>query len=194
MIFMVLLKMYSLANFVTLIRLLLVPVFVALLISNTAHGEWLAVVVFIVAAVTDSIDGYLARFRNEVTEFGQALDPLVDKILISAALISLVSLGKLSAWIATLIISRELVVSVLRVVAKANGVVIAVNSWGKIKTASQILAISWWLLVAKPQTNVVAVTLMTLAVIITVVSGLFYLQITKFKLEQKLKNDFSKPY
>jgi len=179
--------MYSLANFVTLIRLLLVPVFVALLISNTAHGEWLAVVVFIVAAVTDSIDGYLARFRNEVTEFGQALDPLVDKILISAALISLVSLGKLSAWIATLIISRELIVSVLRVVAKANGVVVAVNSWGKIKTASQILAISWWLLAAKPQSNVVALTLMAVAVIITVVSGLFYLQITRLKLEQKLK-------
>lgn len=179
------LKMYTLANVLTLLRLLLVPVFISLLTSNTAYGEWLAVVVFIVAALTDSIDGYLARFRNEVTEIGQFLDPVVDKILIASALIGLVGLGKLSAWIATLIISRELVVSVLRVIARANGVTVAANRWGKIKTVSQIVAISWWLLTDHPQNSLPAIILMGLAVIITILSGFFYLQITKLKLEQK---------
>lgn len=178
------LPVLSLANMITLIRLLLVPVFISLLTSNTPHGEWLAVVVFVAAALTDSIDGYIARFRNEVTEIGQFLDPLVDKVLISAALIGLVGLNKLSPWIATLIISRELIVSFLRVVAKVNGVVVPANSWGKIKTALQILAISWWLLTTNPQNSLLAVVLMGAAVAATLFSGISYFFQTKVQMEQ----------
>jgi CDP-diacylglycerol--glycerol-3-phosphate 3-phosphatidyltransferase len=124
-------------NVLTLIRILLVPVLVVALLEKTADA--LAAVVFAVASLTDAIDGYLARSRNWVTTFGKLMDPIADKLLIVAALIALVSLGRLEAWVAMVIIAREFAVTVLRVaVGTQQGAVISASLLGKLKTAIQV--------------------------------------------------------
>lgn len=126
-------------NVLTVIRILLVPVLIVALLDKTSGGDLLAAIVFAVASLTDAIDGYLARSRNWVTTFGKLMDPIADKLLIVAALIALVSLGRLEAWIAMVIISREIAVTVLRAAAGAGqGVVISASQLGKLKTALQV--------------------------------------------------------
>src|SRR5436305_4881704 len=123
-------------NVLTVVRILLVPVLVVALLDKTGSGDLLAAIVFAVASVTDAIDGYLARSRNWVTTFGKLMDPIADKLLIVAALVALVSLNRLDAWVAMVIIAREFAVTVLRVAAGAgNGTVIAASGPGKAKTA-----------------------------------------------------------
>lgn len=131
----------NLANKITLVRIVLVPVFLLILSINVKHGQFLAAAVFILAASTDGLDGYLARKRKEVTRLGKFMDPLADKLLISAALISLVELRQIAAWVAFVIIGRELAVTGLRAIAAADGVVISASKLGKAKTVSQIIAI-----------------------------------------------------
>ncbi|GAV31322.1 phosphatidylglycerophosphate synthase [Coriobacteriaceae bacterium EMTCatB1] len=132
----------SLANRVTLVRIVLIPIFLAILLARLpVWGPWLAAAVFALLAGTDAVDGYLARSRNEVTTFGKFIDPIADKLLVTAALVALVELGRLPSWIAVLIISRELVVSGLRLVAVAEGRVIAASVYGKVKTVLQTIAI-----------------------------------------------------
>ncbi|MBC7266323.1 MAG: CDP-diacylglycerol--glycerol-3-phosphate 3-phosphatidyltransferase [Coriobacteriia bacterium] len=132
----------SLANRVTLVRIVLIPIFLAILLARLpVWGPWLAAAVFALLAGTDAVDGYLARSRNEVTTFGKFIDPIADKLLVTAALVALVELGRLPSWIAVLIISRELVVSGLRLVAVAEGRVIAASVYGKVKTVLQTVAI-----------------------------------------------------
>src|ERR1700741_701312 len=123
-------------NILTVIRILLVPVLVVALLAKTADA--LAAVVFAVASLTDAVDGYLARSRNWVTTFGKLMDPIADKLLIVAALIALVSLNRLAAWVAMVIIAREFAVTVLRVVAAEQGVVISASWLGKAKTILQV--------------------------------------------------------
>ncbi len=126
-------------NVLTVIRILLVPVLIVALLEKTSDGDLLAAIVFAVASLTDAIDGYLARSRNWVTTFGKLMDPIADKLLIIAALVSLVSLGRLDAWVAMVIIAREFAVTVLRVAAGAGqGIVIAASPLGKLKTAFQV--------------------------------------------------------
>src|ERR1700758_806119 len=126
-------------NLLTLARILLVPVLVVALLENTSDGDLLAAIVFAVASLTDAIDGYLARSRNWVTTFGKLMDPIADKLLIIAALVALVSLGRLEAWVAMVIIAREFAVTVLRVAAGAQqGLVIPANVFGKLKTVVQV--------------------------------------------------------
>ncbi len=133
----------SMANRVTLVRVVLIPVFLVTLLGRLpTWGPWLAAFIFALLAATDAVDGYLARTRNEVTTFGKLIDPLADKLLVTAALVALVDLGRLPSWIALVIISRELVVSGLRMVAIAEGRVIAASHWGKVKTVLQIVAIT----------------------------------------------------
>ncbi len=131
----------NLANRITLARIVLVPVFLLILSVKIKYGQFLAAGVFILAASTDGLDGYFARKRNQVTKLGKFMDPLADKLLISAALISLVELGKISAWVASVIIGREFAVTGLRAIAAADGVVISASKLGKAKTISQIIAI-----------------------------------------------------
>ncbi len=132
----------GLANRVTLLRIIFVPVFVVVLLSRLGEwGPWIAALLFTLLAATDAVDGYIARSRNEVTTFGKFIDPLADKLLVTAALVALVELGRISSWIALVIISRELIVSGLRMVAVAEGEVIAASSYGKAKTVFQIIAI-----------------------------------------------------
>jgi CDP-diacylglycerol---glycerol-3-phosphate 3-phosphatidyltransferase len=130
-------------NVLTVMRILLVPVLVVALLAKTGNGDLLAAVVFALASVTDAVDGHLARSRNSVTTFGKLMDPIADKLLIVAALVALVSLGRLEAWVAMVIIAREFAVTVLRAAAGAQqGVVISASPFGKLKTVAQVLR-SW---------------------------------------------------
>jgi CDP-diacylglycerol--glycerol-3-phosphate 3-phosphatidyltransferase len=139
------------ANIVTVARILLIPLFLVFLLAGTgAWAPWIAAVVFAVLAGTDAVDGYLARSRGEVTTFGKFVDPLADKLLVTAALVGLVQLGTLPAWVALIIISREFIVSGLRMVAVAEGVVIAASPLGKVKTVAQTVAIVLFILIGSP--------------------------------------------
>jgi CDP-diacylglycerol--glycerol-3-phosphate 3-phosphatidyltransferase len=131
----------NLANKLTLARIFLVPVFMFALLTRIPYGEYMAAFIFVLAASTDGLDGYIARTRKQVTKLGKFMDPLADKLLVSAALISLVELDKIPAWISILIISREFIVSGLRSIAASEGIVIAASKMGKVKTVSQIVAI-----------------------------------------------------
>jgi CDP-diacylglycerol--glycerol-3-phosphate 3-phosphatidyltransferase len=163
----------NLPNVLTVLRIMLVPVLVVALLGNTPGGDVLAAVVFALASLTDFVDGYLARARDSVTNFGKLMDPLADKLLIVAALIALVSLQRLSAWIAMVIITRELAVTVVRMGAASQfGVVAGANMLGKIKTCLQIAAILAVISVHGEELWVSALLYVTVAV--TVLSGLDY--------------------
>src|SRR5581483_4214775 len=129
----------NIPNLLTVIRILLVPVLVVALLDRTGGGDLLAAIVFAVASVTDAIDGWIARSRNSITTFGKLMDPIADKLLIVAALVALVSLSRLEAWVAMVIIAREFAVTVLRVaVGAAGGVVISASQLGTVKTVVQV--------------------------------------------------------
>jgi CDP-diacylglycerol--glycerol-3-phosphate 3-phosphatidyltransferase len=143
----------NLANKITLARIFLVPLIMFFLLVKVPFphikidqfsitwNQIIAALIFIIAASTDSLDGYLARKRKQVTNLGKLLDPLADKLLVSAVLISLVELNKIGAFIVIVIISREFAVTGLRSIAAADGVIVAASKWGKWKTAAQITAI-----------------------------------------------------
>jgi CDP-diacylglycerol--glycerol-3-phosphate 3-phosphatidyltransferase len=160
-------------NVLTLVRILLVPVLVVALLEKSSGGDLLAAIVFATASLTDAIDGYLARSRNSVTTFGKLMDPVADKLLIVAALVALVSLGRLEAWVAMVIIAREFAVTALRVaVGAGQGVVIPASPWGKIKTAVQVaMVIS---LIAVHGRPVWLSALIYVTVAVTVLSGADY--------------------
>lgn len=168
----------NLPNKITLLRIILIPVFMFFLLknSNTISHEVFALILFILAAITDGVDGYLARKLQAVTKFGKIIDPLADKLLISAALISFVAIGEISAWVAIIIIGRELAVTGLRVIAASEGVVIAASKWGKCKTNFQIFAVIFLLLdpkIIKFPFNFSNI-LLWVATIITIISGIDY--------------------
>lgn len=131
----------NLPNKLTILRIILVPIFMFVLLVKIPYGQLFAALIFIIAASTDGLDGYIARKRKQITNFGKIMDPLADKLLVSAALISLVQLGQISGWVAIIIIGREFAVTGLRSVAAAEGVVISASKLGKFKTVSQIIAI-----------------------------------------------------
>jgi CDP-diacylglycerol--glycerol-3-phosphate 3-phosphatidyltransferase len=160
----------NLPNVLTVLRIMLVPVLVVALLGNTPEGDVLAAIVFALASLTDFVDGYLARARDSITNFGKLMDPLADKLLIIAALISLVSLHRLPAWIAMVIITRELAVTMLRLGATQAGVVMAASMFGKVKTCLQIAAILAVIAVHGQPLWVSALLYLTAAV--TVLSGL----------------------
>jgi CDP-diacylglycerol--glycerol-3-phosphate 3-phosphatidyltransferase len=162
----------NLPNLLTVLRIMLVPALVAALLGNTPGGDVLAAVVFALASLTDFIDGYLARARDSITTFGKLMDPLADKLLIVAALISLVSLGRLAAWVAMVIITRELAVTVLRLGATQAGVVMAASNFGKLKTCLQIVTIL--AVIAVHGRPAWVTVLLYLTVLVTVLSGLDY--------------------
>ncbi|MDX6678311.1 MAG: CDP-diacylglycerol---glycerol-3-phosphate 3-phosphatidyltransferase [Solirubrobacteraceae bacterium] len=163
----------NLPNVLTMLRILLVPVLVVALLNETSNGDLLAAIVFALASFTDAMDGYLARTRNAITNFGKLMDPIADKLLIIAALVALVSLDRLAAWIAMVIIARELTVTVTRMQANQQGLVIAANWWGKAKTIVQVLAIFLLIVAGDPSPLWVDVIVYG-AVAITIVSGVDY--------------------
>lgn len=160
-------------NVLTVFRILLVPVLVVALLDATPSGDLLAAIVFAVASVTDLLDGYLARTRNAVTTFGKLMDPIADKLLIVAALVALVSLDRLAAWVAMVIIAREFAVTAMRMAAGAQGVVIQANMLGKVKTCLQMAAVLALIAVGDDSPAWVDV-LVYATVAVTVVSGVDY--------------------
>ena len=159
----------TLATAITFARILLIPVFMFLVSSQLQYGDTAAAVIFAIAALTDSLDGYAVRMRKEVTRLGQLIDPLADKLQVTAALFTLVEMGRVSSWIAILIVGREFAVSGLRIVAAVEGVVIPASTLGKVKTALQMVAIVA-LLLQWP----FGPFLMMLATVFTVLSGVEY--------------------
>jgi len=158
-------------NLLTVLRILLVPVLVVALVDETS-SDWLAAGVFAAASLTDAIDGYIARSRKQVTTFGKLMDPVADKLLIIAALVVLVSLDRIPAWIAMVIIAREFAVTVTRMAAVSQGVVISANWWGKAKTVVQVAAI--FFAIGFDPTPAAVDALLYVAVAITVISGIDY--------------------
>jgi CDP-diacylglycerol---glycerol-3-phosphate 3-phosphatidyltransferase len=163
---------FNVPNVLTLIRILLVPVLVVALLDQTSDGDVLAAIVFAIASLTDAIDGYLARSRNAITTFGKLMDPVADKLLIIAALFTLVSLDRVAPWVAMVIVAREFAVTVTRMAVAPSGVVIAANWWGKAKTIVQVLTI--FLLIAIDGSPVWLDLLTYAMVAITVISGVDY--------------------
>ena len=159
-------------NALTVLRILCVPVLVVALLGETPDGDVIAAAVFAFAALTDGLDGYIARRRREVTTFGKLMDPLADKLLIVAALISLVSLDRLAAWAAMVIITRELAVTGLRTLAAEQGLVLAATWLGKAKTALQVGAVL--ALIAIDPAPAWADALRYAAVAVTLISGADY--------------------
>jgi len=165
----------NLPNKLTMFRVILIPFFVLfMLVPVTAIDKWIALGIFIIASLTDWLDGYLARKYHLVTNFGKFMDPLADKLLVCSALICLIELDRIPSWMVIIIIAREFVISGFRQVAADNGVVIAASYWGKFKTTFQMIAVC--LMIA----NIAAISLVTtivtwIAVILTVVSLVDYL-------------------
>lgn len=177
----------NLANKLTLMRIFLVPIFLVFIaIKGIPYGRSIATFVFILASLTDKLDGYIARSRNQITKFGKFMDPLADKLLVTAALISLVEIKMIPTWVAMIIIAREFAVNGLRSIIAAEGIVIAASKWGKIKTVVQIVAIISALITSnyryQPILSIYPIgfykittdILMGAAVIITVISGVDY--------------------
>jgi CDP-diacylglycerol--glycerol-3-phosphate 3-phosphatidyltransferase len=177
-------------NVLTLLRILAVPVIVVALLGETPNGDALAAGVFALAALTDGLDGYIARRRDDVTTFGKLVDPLADKLLIVAALVSLVSLGRLAAWVAMVIIARELAVTGLRAVAVEQGVVISASWLGKLKTMLQVAAV-FALIIWNPSPTWVDV-LVYLAVVVTVISGADYFFGLRKRVEEEREKRLAK--
>ena len=173
----------NLPNVLTMLRILAVPVIVVALLGETPNGDALAAGVFALAALTDGLDGYFARSRESITTFGKVMDPVADKLLIAAALVSLVSLDRLAAWVAMVIIARELAVTGLRAVAAERGIVISASPLGKVKTILQVAAVIA-LIAADPSPLWVDV-LVYVAVAMTVISGLDYFFGLRKRLEEQ---------
>lgn len=132
----------NLPNTLTSIRMILIIPFVMIMqVTPDGNGRFAALAIFIIASITDFLDGYIARKNHLVTNFGKFMDPLADKLLVSAAMICLVSMDRLPAWIVIIIISREFAISGFRLIAADNGIVIAASWWGKFKTVSQMIMI-----------------------------------------------------
>ena len=159
-------------NVLTVLRILLVPVLVVALLDETPNGDLLAAIVFAVASLTDAIDGYLARSRQWVTTFGKLMDPVADKLLVIGALLALVSLNRLAAWVAMVIIAREFAVTALRVAAGAQRVVIPANTFGKAKTIMQVAMV--FALIVAPDGGAWLDALVYATVAVTVASGVDY--------------------
>ena len=168
----------NLANKLTILRILLVPVFMLFLLIDISYGQYIATGIFIIAALTDSLDGYIARSRNQITTFGKFMDPLADKLLVSSALILLVEMNRLSSWVVIIIIAREFAITGLRILAASEGITIAASWWGKFKTTSQIVTIVVLLLDNYPfsKWNIpIDKISIALALIFTIISGADYL-------------------
>ncbi len=162
----------NLPNALTVVRILLVPVLVAALLSGAPAGDLLAAGVFALASFTDALDGWIARRNREETTFGKLMDPLADKLLVTAALVSLVSLDRLATWVAMVIIAREFAVTGLRQLAMEHGEVIPASRWGKVKTVAQIAMVLALIAVDGSPAWVDALVWVTVAV--TVISGADY--------------------
>ncbi|MBE5775811.1 MAG: CDP-diacylglycerol--glycerol-3-phosphate 3-phosphatidyltransferase [Clostridiales bacterium] len=174
----------NLPNKLSMIRICMIPFFVAFAMMDAFWAQLLAVVIYIVACITDALDGHIARSRNLVTNFGKFMDPIADKLLVMSALILLVSQGRMPAWVCILMLAREFLISGFRLVAAETGKVIAAGKLGKLKTVFQMVStIALLLLVPVGESAailgntgiLIANVLMYIALVLTVVSGTDYI-------------------
>ena len=166
----------NLPNQLTIARICMIPLFVVLLLwMKKPAGNILAMIIFIVASLTDAFDGHIARKYNYITTFGKFMDPLADKLLVCSAMICLVDLGRLESWIVIIIIAREFIISGFRLIAVEKGVVIAANYWGKFKTVSQMLMVILMIGNFGGVFNMAAQILKWIALALTVISLVTYL-------------------
>ena len=170
----------NLPNKLTILRMVLVPFFVATLLMSAANEplKWVALVLFIVASLTDFADGYIARKYNLITNFGKFMDPLADKILTISGMICLVELGRIASWIVVIIVAREFIISGFRLVAAENGVVIAANYWGKFKTTFQMIMIIL-MIMNIPQLQILTDIVLWIALALTLISLWTYIMANK---------------
>lgn len=177
----------NLPNKLTILRVIMIPFFVVCLLLDRGMGTQIAaLVLFAAASFTDYLDGHIARKHNLVTNFGKFMDPLADKLLVCSALICLIELGRLPAWVVIIIIAREFIISGFRLIASDNGIVIAASYWGKSKTVTQMAMIM--LLIIHPQGTVffwLEQILIYAALILTVVSLLDYILKNKQVLSEQ---------
>lgn len=197
----------NLPNKLTIFRIILVPIMAIIPFFNF-DIKWIVIdIIFILASITDKLDGYIARSRNQVTTFGKFLDPIADKILVLAAMIMLVEFGKLPAWIPVIVLAREFIVSGYRLIAvEKGGKVVAASVWGKLKTVTQMLALilafvdqngfaqcfvggltgfAWWY-------NFITTILMSVSVVAAVLSGIDYIAKGKDLFKEEVKTDGKK--
>ena len=162
------------ANKITIFRVVLIPVFLVLMyLRFPGHMYW-AFGVFVLASLSDFVDGYIARHYNQITDFGKFMDPLADKLLVCSAMIALIEMNRIPSWVVIIIIAREFIISGFRLIASDNGVVIAASYWGKFKTTFQMVMIC--LMIANfPQLQILTNIIMWIALILTVVSLIDYL-------------------
>ncbi len=160
-------------NKLTILRMIMVPIFIALLLSGC---KIVAGIVFILASLTDTLDGYLARKNNEVTVFGKFMDPLADKLLVCSALICLVELGLIPSWVVIIIVGRDFIISGFRLVAAERGIVIAANMWGKVKTVVQMLMVIVLVFHIGGIFDTVELVLIIAATALTIISLVIYLK------------------
>ena len=167
----------NLPNKLTTLRVLMIPFFVVFMLTDLggAYSKYIAVVIFIVASLTDLLDGKIARKYNLVTNFGKFMDPLADKLLVCSAMICLVEMNRLAAWMVIVIISREFIISGFRLIASDNGVVIAASYWGKFKTTFQMLMIILLILDLGGVFTTIEAVVTWIALILTVISLVDYL-------------------
>ena len=168
----------NLPNKLTMFRVILIPFFVFFLLAPyfTGYGNYIAVAIFIVASLTDFLDGKIARKYNLVTNFGKFMDPLADKLLVCSALICLIALDKIPAWVVIIIIAREFIISGFRLIASDNGVVIAASYWGKFKTASQMLMVIVLMLnIPGKVFSIIGTVLIYVSLVLTVISLIDYI-------------------
>ena len=166
----------NLPNKLTMARMIMVPFFVAVLLGRPFGdaSDWAALVIFIIASLTDMLDGQIARRQNLITDFGKFMDPLADKVLTCSGMICLIALGRMPAWIVCIIVGREFTISGFRLVAAEKGVVIAASWWGKFKTVFQMAMVI--LMIADiPALSILTQIVMWIATILTVVSLVDYL-------------------
>jgi CDP-diacylglycerol--glycerol-3-phosphate 3-phosphatidyltransferase len=155
----------------------MIPFFVLFMlvpIGGDAH-KWIALAIFIIASLTDTLDGYLARRDNLITDFGKFMDPLADKLLVCSAMICLIDLGKIPSWVVIIIISREFIISGFRLVASDNGIVIAASWWGKAKTVSQMVMVIMLIADLGGVFHTIEIVLIAVATVLTVISLVDYL-------------------
>lgn len=171
----------NLPNKLTIFRVILIPFFIVFLmipdmpfLPSAEWGKWIAFGIFILASLTDLLDGKIARKYHLITDFGKFMDPLADKLLVCSALICLIELQRIPAWMVVIIIAREFVISGFRLIAADNGVVIAASYWGKFKTTFQMVAVCL-LILDIPQLRILTQVILWIAVLLTVVSLIDYL-------------------
>lgn len=163
-------------NMLTILRVILIPFFVVFMLCNlTAYDNYIALVIFAAASITDTLDGYLARKNNQVTNFGKFMDPLADKLLVCSALICLLANGMLGPVVVLVIIAREFIISGFRMVAADRGIVIAASWWGKSKTISQMVMILLLIANFGGIFDILETVFVYVAVVLTVISLLDYL-------------------